>query len=149
LCSQEALAGTSEDASSAASCDIGSFDLVRKFVEQVLKTNESTNPIGDCPGRSVVDWETVVAAVADCDSLEQAIGRAVVIADQMSRGLSDGAQLQADSSRHNDEQHFFAFSLADVDPDFGDESRYRTKVAKRVAQLLGLNRIEVDSTTGS
>ena len=68
------------------SFDIGSFDLVRKFVEHVVAENASGVFGNSRSSRNAIDWEAVEASVADSRSLEQAIGRAVVIADQMRRG---------------------------------------------------------------
>ena len=45
--------------------------------------------------RSAIDWEAVEAYVADSRSFEQAIGRAVVIADQMCRGVFEDSRLGA------------------------------------------------------
>ena len=74
--------------------------------------------------------------MADSSTLEQAIGRAVVVADQMSRGVLDDTQ-PGDSPSLKPEDPFFAFSVADVIPDFGDQSRYRTRVARRVTRIFG------------
>jgi hypothetical protein len=123
--------------------DIGSFDMVRKFVEHVVDKNAPTSPgTGERP-RLAIDWDAVEASVADAPTLEQAIGRAVVIADQMSRGLFAGEQVQygpisrPDTSFQTVEDPFFAFSMADVVPDFGDASRYRLRVARKVARIFG------------
>ena len=121
--------------------DVGSFDLVRKFVEQVVAKNTSGAMLGN--GRSfgnAIDWEAVEASVADSRSFEQAIGRAVVLADQMCRGVFDDAHAGRSSSSLKTEDPFFAFSLVDVVPDFGDESRYRTRLARRVARIFGIRR---------
>ena len=84
----------------------------------------------------VVDWNAVEASVADSRTLEQAVGRAVVIADQMSRGAFHGYQ-PGDSPLSRVDDPFFAFSMADVVPDFGDERRYRTKMARKITNILG------------
>jgi hypothetical protein len=120
---------------------VRSFDLVRKFVEHVVAKNTAGAVLGN--GRSsgsAIDWEAVEASVADSRSFEQAIGRAVVIADQMCRGVFDNAHPGDASSSNKTEDPFFAFSLADVVPDFGDESRYRTRLARKVAKIFGIRR---------
>ncbi len=135
--SEEALPGGS--ASAIVPFNVGSFDLVRKFVEHMVAENASA--LGDGrSSRNAIDWERVEASVADSTSFEQAIGRAVVIADEMCRGVFDDPRLGDASSPLRTEEPFFAFSLADVVPDFGDESRYRTRVARRVARILGSGR---------
>ena len=133
-------------AGSASAIDpfnIGSFDLVRKFVEHVVAKNASAS-LGDGRScRNAIDWEAVEASVADSSSFEQAIGRAVVIADQMCRGVFDDTHPGDASSSLKTEEPFFAFSMVDVVPDFGDESRYRTRVARRVARIFGIRRTAV------
>jgi hypothetical protein len=130
----------SESASAAAFFDIGSFELVRGFVEHVVAKNASA-PLGN--GRSTrhaIDWSAVRASVADSRTLEQAIGRAVVIADQMSRGVFNGTQPGDSPTQLNVEDPFFSFSMADVIPDFGDGSRYRTRVTRKVGRIFGARR---------
>ena len=134
-------------ASANAPYDIGSFDLVRNFVELVIAKNASTLLGSGRSLRSGVDWKAVEAAVADSPSFEQAIGRAIVITDQMCRGVFDSAQLDDAPSSQDDapsslktDDPFFAFSMADVDADFGDECRYRTLVAKRLGRIFGSRR---------
>ena len=110
--------------------------------------------------------EVVEASVADSLSFEQAIGRAVVIADQMSRGVLDEAQLGNAPSSLGDAplalgdaplalgdapsssdagDPFFAFSMADVVPDFGGEHRYWTRVRTKMARIIGTRRTVVAS----
>jgi hypothetical protein len=123
--------------------DIGSFDMVRKFVEHVVDKNALTSPEACERPRLAIDWDVVEASVADAPTLEQAIGRAVVIAEQMSRDPFASKQLQngpisrPDPSFQTVEDPFFAFSMADVVPDFGDASRYRLRVARKVARIFG------------
>jgi spore germination protein YaaH len=139
--SEEALWGGS--ASAIETFDIGSFGLVRKFVEHVVAKNASA-VLGDGRlARHAIDWEAVEASVADSRTLEQAIGRAVVIADQMCRGVSDITRLGDAPSPLKAEVPFLTFSMADVVPDFGDESRYRTRVAKKVGRIFGTRRTVV------
>jgi len=123
--------------SANAPFDIGSLGLVREFVEHLVAKNASAALGNGGSSRQVLDWGGVEASVADSRTLEQAIGRAVVIADQMSRGLFAGiAQCDSPPSLKA-EDPFFEFSMADVVPDFGDESRYRTRVVRKVARIFG------------
>ena len=139
--SEEPLPGAS--ASAIDHFDVGSFDLVRKFVEHLVAENASAELRNGRSSRNAIDWDAVEASVADSRSFEQAIGRAVVIADQMWRGVFDDTHPGDASSSLKTEEPFFAFSLADVVPDFGDESRYRTRVARRVARIFGIRRTVV------
>jgi hypothetical protein len=119
--------------------NIGSFDLVRKFIEHMVAKSTSTMLEHGSSYRNAIDWEMVEASVAGASSFEQAIGRAVVIADRMGRGVYD-ATLPGSSSCGKAEDPFFEFSLTEVVPDFGDGSRYRTKLANRVARIFGRRR---------
>jgi hypothetical protein len=141
--SKQVVAGGSFPA--VVSFDIGSFHLVRKFVEQVVARNAPGVLASSHSSQFAIDWVAVEASVGDARSIEQAIGRAVVVADQMSRGLFDNAQLGDTQSSSAGEVPFFAFSMADVVPDFGDESRYRTRMARKVARIFG-NRRTVAAT---
>jgi hypothetical protein len=142
--------------------EVGSFDMVRNFVEHGLKATTPSSNSGR--SRFAINWSAVEASVADAPTLELAIGRAVVVADQMARGLFDGPpdpdratadeegavasqrSLTVLSTRKDEgpsqvaEDPFFAFSIADVVPDFGDDSRYRLRVARKVARILGIRR---------
>ena len=129
-----------DTASASTPFDIRSFDLVRKFVEHVIAKNASAVHGNGGSSRNAVDWEAVEASVADSRSFEQAIGRAIVIADQMCRGGFDDAQLGETPSPLKVNDPFFAFSMADVVPDFGDERRYRTRVARKVGRIFGTRR---------
>jgi hypothetical protein len=80
--------------------------------------------------RHAIDWSALESSVADSRTLEQAIGRAVVIADRMCRGVFDGAGLADSAFSLNTENPFFAFSMADVVPDFGGEHRYRSRMSR-------------------
>ena len=148
--SGETLPETSENAKN--SYPVAAFALVREFVEQVLVPHAAA----EIDGRRPVDWAAIEALIIDCRSLEQAIGRAVVVADQMSRGVFEDTQQCTEIVKQEspvtggesplvarDEDPFFAFSMTDAVPDFGDESRYRTKVARKVARVLGVQRTMV------
>jgi hypothetical protein len=117
--------------------DIAAFDLVREFVEQLVGWNQPGERGNGCSSSGAVDWETLAAAVANSRSLEHAIGRAVVIADAMCRGVFDHTQLCVAPPSIETENPFFGFSMTGVVADFGDESRYRTKVAKKMARIFG------------
>jgi hypothetical protein len=132
-----------------ASFDIRSFELVRRFVEHVVAKNASVAPV---VGQEAIDWVAVQTAVTNSGTLEQAIGRAVVIADQMSRGLFDIAQPHDSQTSRKAEDPLFAedpFSMADVVPDFGDGSRYRTRAARRVTRLFGIQRTAMPAAAPS
>jgi hypothetical protein len=117
--------------------DIEAFDLVRGFVEHLLAGNPSGNAGNGRPPSDAVDWGTLAASVASSRSLEHAIGRAVVIADQLSRGVVEGVQLgDRRTPPPISDEPFFAFTVDDVVPDFGD-SRYRSRVARRVGGIVG------------
>ncbi len=137
--SEEPLPGGS--ASAIETFDIGSFGLVRKFVEHMVAKNASAVLGSGRSARHAIDWEAVEASVADSRTLEQAIGRAVVIADQMCRGVFDITRLG--DSPLKAEAPFFTFSMADVVPDFGDESRYRTRMARKAGRIFGTRRTVV------
>jgi hypothetical protein len=133
-------------ASAVGSFDIESFGLVRRFVEHVVAKNASAPFGNDGSAGHAVDWGAVEVSIAGSRTLEQAIGRAVVIADQMSRGLCDGSQPGDPSSSLKVEDPFFAFSMADVVPDFGDGSRYRTRVTRKVSRIFGARRAAATNT---
>lgn len=120
--------------------DVGSFDLLRKFVEHIVDRNAS-GALENNQSPFTIDWETIEASVADSCSFQQAVGRAVVIADQMSRGMS--GDIEFGDAPPDAEATFFPFSVADVVPDFGDESRYRTRVARKMGKIFAARRAVV------
>ena len=62
----------------------------------------------------------------------------VVIVDQMSRALFvQSEQLSDPWPPPSADEPFFAFSMVDVVPDFGDERRYRKRVANTMAKIFG------------
>ena len=146
--------------SATDSFGIGSFELVRQFVEHLAAKNPAAVLGNGHASRDPIDWAALEALVADSRSFEQAIGRAVVVADRMCRGVFDDTQFAdspsiGESPSHpvavgplsspsaggplpssGSEQPFFDFSNADVVPDFGDGSRYRAKVARKVARIF-------------
>jgi hypothetical protein len=125
--------GSVDAAQRATPFVVNSFELVRTFVETVLCQGRSSDHV--LHGHQI-DWKAVEEAVSGCATIEQAVGRAVVVADQMSRGLVEGLPLEGLPTDPKRDDPFFAFSMADVDADFGDESRYRSRVARRVARIV-------------
>jgi hypothetical protein len=109
-------------------------------VEQIVAKNASAVLGSELPSRHAIDWEAVEASVADCRTLEQSVGRAVILADQMCRGVFEETQLDDAPSSLKAGDPFFTFSVVDVVPDFGDESRYRSRVTRRAARILGIRR---------
>jgi hypothetical protein len=64
------------------------FELVKQFVEHLITEDRSGGAESDpAPPDGKVDWGVIQAATQGSDSLEQKIGRAVLVADQMSRGV--------------------------------------------------------------
>ena len=142
LTAGERLAGSGTD----GSFRIARVELVRKFIEHIAARSQSSLP-GSAGAGSRIDWDALEAAVAESSSPEQAIGRAIALADRICRGVSDGAELFVPVSPDDAiDQPFFAFSVADVVPDFGDGSRYRTRVARRVARIFANRRQSGDVT---
>jgi hypothetical protein len=129
---------TTEDASAihADYFDISAFSLVRNFVEQVIATGGPASSVDVYARTAVIDWDVLGNSVARSASFEQAIGRAVLIADQMSRGVFQDESPEVSPSSLQDAEPFFAFSVGNAIPDFGDESRYRTRVARKMGGVL-------------
>lgn len=153
---------------------IRSFDVVRTFVEALTAKNAAPAPEHEVSVSRWIDWDAIEASVADSASLEHAIGRAVVMADQMSRDplsinpcapLSNGRNDASDedvvvapvaltspgelasptaagepaspTAAGEPADPFFAFNVTDVVPDFGDTSRYRARVVRRMSKMFG------------
>jgi hypothetical protein len=129
---------TTEDASATRTAyfDISAFSLVRTFVEQVIATGGSASSADANSRTAIIDWDVVGNSVACSASFEQAIGRAVLIADQMSRGVFQDESPEVSPSSRQDAEPFFSFSVGNAIPDFGDESRYRTRVARKMGGVL-------------
>ena len=115
----------------ARNFEVSSFELVRAFVTRVVE-NEGSSRAQPLPP---VDWRAVEAAVSDSTSLEQAIGRAVVIAALSRRVALDEPVQSVDEPEPGSSEPFFAFSMADAVADFGD-SRCRTRMANRVGRMF-------------
>ncbi len=146
----DAVGGTDGALPGEDSLRRGAFDLVRRFVEQ------RTGALGafgeDQLTSDLIDWEALEAAAAGARSLEQAVGRALLLA------LSENGPVPKDPGRLESprphtlesgdcagwsvktDDPFFSFSVADIVPDFGDESRYRSKVARRMARVIGIGK---------
>jgi hypothetical protein len=128
---------TQEDSTPANhSYDIVGFELVRGFVEHLVAGSPSADPGYGHSARNAVDWEPLAASVANSRTLEHAIGRAVVIADQLSRGVVDVELGDARTPPPTTDDPFFAFTMDDVVPDFGD-GRYLSRVARKVGGIIG------------
>jgi hypothetical protein len=114
----------------------GAFEVFREFVEHIVIRNDLERPeqVRNC--LRTFEWRAIHCAVADTSSLEQALGRAVVFAGRMHQ--KPIADTSGDMSQRvfSDDEPFFAFSVANALPDFGDQSRYRTRVTKRVVGLF-------------
>ncbi len=117
--------------------DIGALELVHKFVEHLGAEQASDAEPDGTSARRAVDWEAVAGAVGGSPCLEIAIGRAIVVAARLIRDPSSSLEALEESSSSTTEDPFFAFSLADVVPDFGDD-RYRSRVARRIAGMIGM-----------
>ena len=65
-----------------------SCDLVRRFIEDLFARSNVLDPTSDPdhPEYEEVDWQAIRDAIGDANSLEQAIGRSVVVADLIARG---------------------------------------------------------------
>jgi len=115
-----------------------SLDLVRRFVESLtgVGAREELNEQQNCP--SPVDWEFIRTGIVGSQSIERALGRAVVIAHRMSQGtLSATEIIDTPSKIESEYQHpFFCFNVSNAVPDFGDQSRYRTRVARRMGEVF-------------
>jgi hypothetical protein len=136
LDASECAYGTTPRSSTAGKAfDIGGFEVVRKFVEHLAAEHAKDGDDRSSAGREV-DWDALVGSLGGSTSLETAIGRAIVVADRLIREPScDGAEFDV-FPVSTLEDPFFDFSMADVVPDFGPD-RYRSRVARRVANMIG------------
>lgn len=115
-----------------------SFELVRHFLNHLADGDQLNALHKRQASPPLVNWEVIQAAIAGCHSVEQAIGRAAVVAAHMSRGGSYDPNPGETLLSIQPETHpFFAASVADIVVDFGDRSRYRTQVARRLAGVFG------------
>lgn len=113
-----------------------SFDLVRQYFEE-LASNE---PSAEGPnGREAIDWDVVRESLAGSESVEEAIGRAVVIADLMSRGKYKGPG----SSSQRNSSAFFSFDNTNAIANFGEKTRFRTWIAERASAHRALTSMAI------
>lgn len=141
------IASQGSSAPVLGSAESRTFELVRTFLEHLAAKSASSGDLESAfCSRPAIDWAAVEAAIDGSLSLEKAVGRAVVVADHMRRSETIGTRLGEEPSKSTmalpptSEIPFFSFSVAELVPDFGDESRYRTKVARRVATILRIRR---------
>ncbi len=111
-----------------------------------MAKHAATASRSDHSSRRSIDWEALKESVADSPTLEQAIGRAVVIADRMGRGVFDDTPFAEVPTPAASEDPFFSFSMTDVVPDFGDGSRYRSRMVRKVARVFGSRRATMAPT---
>ena len=83
-----------------------SFGLVEQFVEYLADRG------------SPVDWSAIRTAAQGSGSLEQEIGRAVLVADQMSRGVFAGAVADAAPTQPPNRRRLIAFRAVTRRPPF-------------------------------
>jgi hypothetical protein len=115
-----------------------SWEMVRDFIEHLEDPHGKSRYRNDRSKAARVDWAVIQAAVAGSHSIEQAIGRALVIADRMCREIPGETDLgETPVATELKANAFFGFSVADAVPDFGDESRYRTRMARRLTGVFG------------
>jgi hypothetical protein len=123
----------------------GAFELAHKFIEHLASEEDSPARWSD----HFIDWEIVESAMAGCTSLEHAIGRAIVT---MNRIRSSASVPRTSNDAHlpppaNDP--FFSFTVSDTAPDFGDGSRFRAKIAKRMAAVLRIRGEDLEPSSPS
>lgn len=124
-----------------------SFEIVRHFVEHLAEANEPGSLEKPQASPPLINWKPIRTAIAGSRSIEQAIGRAVVVADQMNRGKSDDPNVGDMLLRPEPEDHpFFAAITADAVPDFGDHSRRGKRVARRLTGAFPFRRPVVTRT---
>jgi len=115
-----------------------SFEMARHFLQHLSDAGESHAPHVGRPSPLGINDEVIRSAILGSNSLEQAIGRAVVLADQMCRGSIDEPNAGDVFLGAQPEDHpFLRVSVADAVPDFGDHSRYRTRAARRLIGVFG------------
>jgi hypothetical protein len=137
----------------------GTLEILEQFFEHLGAINASRVSADDRRSALPLEWTPAIEAISDSLSIEQAIGRSVVIADQlhqgafarqrdrertvdqMSRGCSVDHSHNTTSFVIQDGDPFFSFSVADSLPDFGDQSRYRTRLANKIGRMLKPRRV--------
>jgi hypothetical protein len=129
----------------ASRTHVASFALMREFVEQQVLTSDGNSDTAFGAVSSRIDWQVIEGLVAHCASAEEAIGRAIVIADQMARGVFDHSAWLLHLQAGSPGAAFFSFSVTDAVPDFGDRS-YRNRVSKRMGRAF--RRWEIEAQAG-
>jgi spore germination protein YaaH len=125
--------------------DIRSIDLVRQYVEHLAAKRTGFDCDGVQTSRAATDWDEICQCIAGSESLEEAIGRAVVVADLMSRGLyesENGGKIDQEDSNH-----FFSFDNSTATAHFGDKTRLRTWINERVSAHRALTSVVVSVAT--
>ena len=130
-----------EHDSKAADFDLRSFDLVREYVEYLTLRGVSKGPAAESSSlQRATDWDFIQRSVTGSESVEEAIGHAIVIADQVARGSIDIKRDETivpraeEVSRQPDAlRPFLSVNLFSAIPDFGDRTRIRAVVAEKVA----------------
>jgi spore germination protein YaaH len=112
--------------------DIESMDMVREYIGYLANKNSATNA-GLGSDEAVIDWDVIQSAIEGSESIEEAVGRAVVVADLMSRGAYKGQFGEAGANTHLSSNRFFAFDNSNATADFGERSRFRTWIAERAS----------------
>lgn len=138
----------------------GTLEILEQFFQHLAVTNASRGSADERGPLPSLQWGSAMKAISDSRSIEQAIGRAVVIADQLhpkagTRHEDRERPVDTRSGRRSfdhsqnttslvsqDGDPFFSFSVADSLPDFGDESRYRTRLANKVGRMLKPRRVD-------
>jgi hypothetical protein len=151
---QSSRASTPQAGAKAASSDAllrllngtsaNGFEILENFVDHLHTTGPLRGTVIEQNCAPSIGWDRAEEAIVDCTSIEQAIGRTLVFADQINKRVAthDGRSTPSSTVRSEnpafvrDEDPFFSFSVVDSLPDFGDQSRYRSKLAKRVGRML-------------
>ena len=78
------------------------FDLVRQFVDHLFAREGDSTFALESPEnpRPALDWRAIDEAAAGSQNLEQAVGRSVLVADQMSRGVYQGRRLEQPDAKN-------------------------------------------------
>jgi hypothetical protein len=125
----------------------GAFELAHRFIGHLASEEGAPDRWSDCS----IDWEAVESAMAGCTSIEHAIGRAVVTLNRMRSTVSVSVPRTSNDAHlpppANDP--FFSFTVSDAAPDFGDGSRFRAKIAKRMAAVLRIRGEDLEPSSPS
>ncbi len=116
----------------SATFDIQSMELVRQYIYH-LASKATVGGIGDLPGGGAIDWDVIRDSIAGSQSVEEAIGRAIVVADLMSRGAYKGEFGEVGAGASQNSNRFFAFDNSNVNAQFGEKTRFKTWIAERAS----------------